>query len=253
MAALNSLRRSVPHFTACETLSNCANLSGNRAGHAPWRAAASASKIAHTQRAVKLLARSLSSMSDTPTRVPLHPMRTSISRFLRLSCSAFLVFAVFAISAPAVMHPAQSQSSQPSQSQDQKADQDQTPAAQSGKNVPDKPPVDPKSKKDKKSDEPPESKLHITVVSAENNKPVGSASVYIRYPEGKTFFTRKEKDAEENFKTNQDGSVKVPSVPRGKILIQVIAPGWHTYGKWYDIDKDEVEIQIKLEKPPHWY
>jgi len=167
------------------------------------------------------------------------------------------VFAVFAISASAAMHPAhaqpKSQPSQPSQSKDQKADQDQTPAAHSGKILPDKPPVDPKAKKDKKSDEPPESKLHITVVSAENNKPVGSASVYIRYPEGKTFFTRKDKEAEENFKTNQDGSVKVPSVPRGKILIQVIAPGWHTYGKWYDIDKDEVEIQIKLEKPPHWY
>ena len=198
-------------------------------------------------------------MSDTPTRVSLHPMRTSISRFSRLSCSAFLVLAVFAISAPPLTHPALaqpqplSQPSQSSQSQDQKTDQDQTPAAQTGKNVPDKPPVDPKAKKDKKSDEPPESRLHITVVSAENNKPVGGASVYIRYPEGKTFFTRKEKDAEENFKTNQDGSVKVPSVPRGKILIQVIAPGWHTYGKWYDIDKDEVEIQIKLEKPPHWY
>ena len=198
-------------------------------------------------------------MSDTPTRVSLHPMRTSISRFSRLSCSAFLVLAVFAISAPALTHPAQAHSqpqSQPSpssQSQDKKTGQDQTPAAQTGKNVPDKPPVDSKAKKDKKSDEPPESRLHITVVSAENNKPVGGASVYIRYPEGKTFFTRKEKDAEENFKTNQDGSVKVPSVPRGKILIQVIAPGWHTYGKWYDIDKDEIEIQIKLEKPPHWY
>jgi len=69
----------------------------------------------------------------------------------------------------------------------------------------------------------------------------------------RTFFTRKDKQAEENFKTNQDGTLKVPSVPRGKILIQVIAPGWHTYGKYYDIDKDEVEIQIKLDKPPRWY
>jgi hypothetical protein len=167
-----------------------------------------------------------------------------------------LALAVLAISAASAAYPVrpQSQSQSQSQSQQPPASQDQTPSSQSGSSVPDKPPPpDPKAKKKKESDDPPESKLRITVVSAENGKPVGSASVYIRYAEGKTFFTRKDKQAEENFKTNQDGSLKVPSVPRGKILIQVIAPGWHTYGKYYDIDKDEVEIQIKLEKPPRWY
>jgi hypothetical protein len=214
-------------------------------------------------RPVKPLAQPLLGISDPQTLAPQYPMRLSISRFPRVSCLAFLVLAVFAISAMAASPSrAQSQQSHSNLSQDQKpdratqppaADQDQTPSSQTGKNVPDKPPADSKSKKDKKSDDPPESRLHITVVSADAGKPIGGASVYIRYSEGKTFFTRKEKEAEENFKTNQDGSVKVPSVPRGKILIQVIAPGWHTYGKWYDIDKDEVEIQIKLEKPPRWY
>lgn len=112
---------------------------------------------------------------------------------------------------------------------------------------------DPQPKKDAKSDEAPESKLKVNVVAAETGKPIGNASVYIRFPEGKTFFTHKDKEAEMNFKTNQDGSVKVPSVPRGKILVQIIAPGWHTYGKWYDIEKDEEEINIRLDKPPHWY
>lgn len=189
-------------------------------------------------------------------------MRTSISRFEMVSRRSFTVLAVFAIIAAASLPlRAQSQQSPPPQSQDEKSgdakqtqsDQDQTPSSQTGKNVPDKAPVDPKAKKDKKSDDPPESRLHITVVSADAGKGIGGASVYIRYAEGKTFFTRKDKQAEENFKTNQDGSVKVPSIPRGKVLIQVIAPGWHTYGKWYDIDKDEMEIQIKLEKPPRWY
>lgn len=198
-------------------------------------------------------------------------MRTSISRFARSWWHGLLVFAVFAITVPLAAPVAralshwQSQQSQSSQSQDQKpnqpsqsqpANQDQTPSAQSGSSVPDKSapsPADSKPKKENKPEEPPESKLRITVLSAETNKPIGSASVYIRYPEGKTRITHKEKEAEENFKTNQDGSVKVPSVPRGKILIQVIAPGWHTYGKWYDIDKEEVEIEIKLDKPPHWY
>ncbi len=188
-------------------------------------------------------------------------MQSSISRFAQPSRFVLQVFALFAISAVLASAPAraqaqssQSQGQKPDQnSQSQSSDQDRTPSAQTGKSAPDNTPPDAKSKKDKKTEDPPESKLHITVVAADTGKPIGSASVYIRYPEGKTFFTHKDKEAEENFKTNQDGSVKVPSVPRGKILIQVIAPGWHTYGKWYDIDKDEVEVQIKLDKPPRWY
>ncbi len=180
-------------------------------------------------------------------------MPTSIAGFARFTRLALLALAVLAIS---ISSGAYSVSSRPqSQSQQQPSTtQDQTPSSQSGSSVPDKPPPpDPKAKKKKEADDPPESKLRITVTSAENGKPIGSASVYIRYNDGKTFFTRKDKQAEENFKTNQDGTLKVPSVPRGKILVQVIAPGWHTYGKYYDIDKDEVEIQIKLDKPPRWY
>jgi len=56
-----------------------------------------------------------------------------------------------------------------------------------------------------------------------------------------------------NFKTNLDGSVKVPEIPRGKILIQVIAKGWHTYGKWYEVETESETIQIKLEPPRRWY
>ena len=55
-----------------------------------------------------------------------------------------------------------------------------------------------------------------------------------------------DKLAELNFKTNQDGSVKVPEIPQGNILIQVVAKGWRTYGKWYDIETDEQSIPIKF-------
>jgi len=106
-------------------------------------------------------------------------------------------------------------------------------------------------KTEQKSSESATTKLRI-VVTAGENKPIGNASVYVRFntPGG---FLRHEKQVEMNFKTNQDGSVKVPEVPQGKILIQVIAKGWHTYGKWYDVEKDEETIAIKLEPPPHWY
>jgi hypothetical protein len=109
----------------------------------------------------------------------------------------------------------------------------------------------PTDKKDSKSSGPAMTKLKIRVTT-DADKPIANASVYVRfYASGG--FLHHDKLEEMNFKTNQDGSVKVPEIPQGKILIQVIATGWHTYGKWYDIDKDEESIAIKLVPPPHWY
>lgn len=106
-------------------------------------------------------------------------------------------------------------------------------------------------KKDHKSSDPLTTKIRIQVNDA-NDKPVANASVYVRYYESGGFL-RHEKLAELSFKTTQEGGVKVPEIPQGKILIQVIATGWHTYGKWYNMDKEQESIAIKLEAPPHWY
>lgn len=106
-------------------------------------------------------------------------------------------------------------------------------------------------KKDHKSSDSLTTKIRIQVNNV-NDKPIANASVYVRYYESGGFL-RHEKLAELSFKTNQEGAVKVPEIPQGKILIQVIATGWHTYGKWYDIDKEQESIAIKLEAPPHWY
>jgi hypothetical protein len=108
-----------------------------------------------------------------------------------------------------------------------------------------------KEKKDSKSSEPATTKLRIVVTNSRND-PVANASVYVRFntPGG---LLHHDQLAELDLKTNQDGSAKAPPVPQGKILIQVVAKGWHTYGKWYDIETDEELISIKLEPPPHWY
>lgn len=104
--------------------------------------------------------------------------------------------------------------------------------------------------KSEKPADPTTTRIRIEVTG--NDKPIGNASVYVKFHESGGFF-HKDKLAELNLKTNEDGSVKVPEVPRGKVLIQVIAKGWHTYGKWYDIEDAEQTIQIKLVPPPHWY
>jgi hypothetical protein len=104
---------------------------------------------------------------------------------------------------------------------------------------------------DAKTDDPSTTRLKI-VVTNYDSKPVGSASVYVRFGQAGGFL-HKDKLAEMAFKTNDDGSVKVPDVPVGRVLIQVVGKGLHTYGKWYDIVKDQDTIEIKLERPPHWY
>jgi hypothetical protein len=99
--------------------------------------------------------------------------------------------------------------------------------------------------------DPGMTRLKIQVTDP-NGKAVGNASVYVRYYTSGGLLHH-QKLEELDLKTNQDGSVKVPEVPQGKILIQVIAKGWHTYGKWYDVEQSEQSVPIKLEPPPHWY
>jgi hypothetical protein len=93
-------------------------------------------------------------------------------------------------------------------------------------------------------------RLKIIITSPEGH-PVGNASVYVRYPKPGTLF-RHDSLQEMDLKSNMDGSVKVPLVPQGKVQIQVIAKGWHTFGEWYDVQKDGT-VKIQLQEPPHWY
>jgi hypothetical protein len=106
-------------------------------------------------------------------------------------------------------------------------------------------------KKDSKADEGPTTKLRIVVTG--NGKPVGNASVYVRFSTVGGGLLHKEKQMEVDLKTNEDGTAKVRDLPRGKILVQVVAKGWHTFGQYYEMDSDDKTIEIKLEPPPHWY
>ena len=132
-----------------------------------------------------------------------------------------------------------------------------TPQSQTGGNGPvtEKTPAPAQSSKDKPSDDTAADNSTTKVrlrVTNNQDKPVPNASVYVRFNESGGLF-HKDHLAEMNFKTNDDGSVKIPEVPIGRVLIQIVAKGYHTYGKWYDITKDPDVISIKLDPPPHWY
>ena len=55
-------------------------------------------------------------------------------------------------------------------------------------------------------------------------------------------------------KTNEDGKAMIDVLPQGsKILLQVLAKGFQTYGKDYTIDKPEMAFEVKLNRPGKQY
>ena len=94
-------------------------------------------------------------------------------------------------------------------------------------------------------------RLTIEVTGGENNVAVPNASVYLKYQEGRVL--RKDKKYALNVKTNHEGSAHIPDVPLGKALIQIVADGWKTYGRWYDITEPKQTIKVHLVRPPRWY
>ena len=94
-------------------------------------------------------------------------------------------------------------------------------------------------------------RVTIEVTGGEKDTPVENASVYLKYVEEHKL--RKDKKYELNVKTNREGIAHVPDAPLGKVLVQIVADGWKTYGKWYEITEAKEPIKIHLERPPKWY
>jgi len=95
------------------------------------------------------------------------------------------------------------------------------------------------------------SRLTIEVTGGDKNAAVENASVYVKYVEEHKI--SKDKKLELNVKTSRDGVAHVPNASIGRVLIQVVADGWKTFGRWYDITDVNQEFKIHLERPPKWY
>ena len=95
------------------------------------------------------------------------------------------------------------------------------------------------------------SRVTIEVSGGESGTPVENASIYVKYIEERKVL--KDKKVELNVKTNREGIAHIPAAPMGRVLIQVVADGWKTYGRWYDISEVKQTFKLRLEKPPKWY
>jgi len=91
-------------------------------------------------------------------------------------------------------------------------------------------------------------------VKSESGKPVEQANVVVKFIRGHSVVKlgkgiRKEWEMH----TNQEGIVKIPPIPQGTILIQVIAKNYQTFGDNFDIDEEQKTVEIKLKPPQPQY
>jgi hypothetical protein len=101
--------------------------------------------------------------------------------------------------------------------------------------------------------DPPMTTLTISVKN-EAGRPVEHAGVVVRFIKGHSVMKlgkgiRKEWELH----TNQEGTVKIPPIPQGTILIQVIAKDYQTFGDNFDIDQEQKTVEIKLKPPQAQY
>jgi len=96
-----------------------------------------------------------------------------------------------------------------------------------------------------------QTRITIEVTGGEKSVPIENASVYVKFIEEHSL--KKDKKLEMNVKTSRDGIAHVPNAPMGRVLVQVVAEGWKTYGRWLDITDPKQTIKVHLEKPPKWY
>jgi uncharacterized GH25 family protein len=99
----------------------------------------------------------------------------------------------------------------------------------------------------------PMTKLNVLVKSP-SGKPVDRASVVVRFVEGHSV-VKLGKAVRTTFemRTNQEGEVKIPSIPQGKIRIQVIAKGYQTFGQIFNVTEDEKTVEVALNPPQQQY
>ena len=91
--------------------------------------------------------------------------------------------------------------------------------------------------------------VKFLVLKDYNGKPIRNAAVVL-HP-----VNRKGQQARGGLelKTDNDGRTNIDGIPYGPIRIQVLVPGFRTFGEDYQIDRPELEITVKLKRPAGQY
>jgi len=95
----------------------------------------------------------------------------------------------------------------------------------------------------------PVASLSFLVLKDFNGKPVRNAGV-VMHSVGK--HDKQDRGGLE-LKTDADGKASFDGVPYGKLRVQVLAPGFQTFGEDYEVNQPAMQITIKLKRPEGQY
>jgi Carboxypeptidase regulatory-like domain len=98
-------------------------------------------------------------------------------------------------------------------------------------------------------DEGPMSNMRFVVVRDASGKPVKNAAVVL-HPVSKK---GKQSMGGLELKTDDDGKTWIDGIPYGSLRVQVLAPGFQTFGEDYEITKPETHITVRLKRPTGQY
>ncbi len=98
-------------------------------------------------------------------------------------------------------------------------------------------------------DEGPTSTLKFSVVREASGKPVKNAQVVLHSVNRKGKASKNEIE----LKTDADGQASVDGIPYGSVEVQVLMPGFQTFGQDFEVKQATTEITVRLKKPAGQY
>ena len=87
--------------------------------------------------------------------------------------------------------------------------------------------------------------LKFVVLKEYNGLPIRNASVILHQLDNRG----RQGQGGLQLKTDNEGKASYAGIPYGKVRIQVIAPGFQTYGEDHEINQPEHEFVIRLKRP----
>src|SRR6266700_2151519 len=91
--------------------------------------------------------------------------------------------------------------------------------------------------------------VNFVVLRDENGKPIRNAAV-VMHPVNDD--GRQQRGGIE-LKTDPEGKANYDGVPYGKMRIQVLAPGFQTYGDDYEVSQPTMDVTVKMKRPGKQY
>jgi hypothetical protein len=91
--------------------------------------------------------------------------------------------------------------------------------------------------------------MSFVILRDNNGKPVRNASVVLHS------VSKHGKQAKGGLelKADADGKCSYDGIPYGMVRVQVLAPGFQTFGQDFDVDKPTIALTIKLKRPEEQY